>query len=219
MYFNPNKYYMSNQIHCPRCNSTQITANKKGFSAGKAAAGALLTGGMGLLAGTHGSGNIRITCLTCGHKFKPGEGKIKHITEITNDRVEINNGIDIEQLVIHDIKKHGLIFAVKSYKQLTGKDLRESKDRVDEIAKKYNVTPENMNNSGCAGVMVVVALFILCLIAFHSKAQEIESSSFDKFDSLYKAKTKDKSLQSGTVDDIHKNVFFYATRYKDAKKA
>ena len=63
-----------NQIHCPRCNSTQVTANKKGFSGGKAAAGALLTGGIGLLAGTIGSKNIVITCLNCGKEFKPGEG-------------------------------------------------------------------------------------------------------------------------------------------------
>lgn len=65
---------MDNQIHCPKCNSTQITANKKGFSGGKAVAGALLTGGVGLLAGTIGSNKVIITCLACGHHFKPGEG-------------------------------------------------------------------------------------------------------------------------------------------------
>ena len=47
---------MENEIHCPKCGSTQITANKKGFSGKKAVVGALLTGGtLGLLAGTLGT--------------------------------------------------------------------------------------------------------------------------------------------------------------------
>lgn len=61
------------QVHCPKCNSTQITAQKHGFSAGKAVAGAVLTGGVGVLAGLHGSNNIDITCLNCGHKWNPKE--------------------------------------------------------------------------------------------------------------------------------------------------
>ena len=66
---------MDDQIHCPKCGSTQVTANKKGFSGSKAAAGVLLTGGVGLLAGTIGSNKILITCLNCAHQFKPGENK------------------------------------------------------------------------------------------------------------------------------------------------
>lgn len=62
---------MSNEIHCPKCNSTQITAQKHGFSAGKAVAGAVLTGGIGLLAGLHGSSNVDITCLACGKVWNP----------------------------------------------------------------------------------------------------------------------------------------------------
>ncbi len=60
-------------VKCPKCGSDQITANKKGFSGGKAVAGAILTGGVGLLAGLHGSKKIVITCLACGHNFKPGD--------------------------------------------------------------------------------------------------------------------------------------------------
>jgi predicted RNA-binding Zn-ribbon protein involved in translation (DUF1610 family) len=63
---------MTNEILCPKCGSNQITANKKGYSGKKAAAGVLLTGGVGLLAGTIGSHKI-ITCLACGHVFKPGD--------------------------------------------------------------------------------------------------------------------------------------------------
>lgn len=57
----------------PKCDSTQLTSNKKGFSGGKAVARSVLTGGIGLLAETIGSGNVIITCLKCGHKFKAGE--------------------------------------------------------------------------------------------------------------------------------------------------
>lgn len=64
---------MQSEINCPKCGSTQITANKKGFSGGKAVAGAVLTGGIGLLAGTIGSNKIVITCLSCGNQFKPGD--------------------------------------------------------------------------------------------------------------------------------------------------
>lgn len=68
---NPNDH-----IHCPKCNSTQVSANKKGFSGKKAVAGAVLTGGIGLLAGTIGSNKVIITCLNCGNQFKPGAKKI-----------------------------------------------------------------------------------------------------------------------------------------------
>lgn len=65
---------MADQIKCPKCKSTQIHAEKQGFSAGKAVAGAIVAGGIGLAAGGIGSDKIVITCLKCGHQFKPGEG-------------------------------------------------------------------------------------------------------------------------------------------------
>lgn len=50
---------------CPRCGSTSLSANKKGYSFVK---GVLLSP----LGGTIGMNKIKITCLNCGHKFKPG---------------------------------------------------------------------------------------------------------------------------------------------------
>ena len=61
------------KLYCPNCGSSQLTANKKGFGAGKAVTGAILTGGIGLLAGFIGSGNVKVTCLKCGSKWNPGQ--------------------------------------------------------------------------------------------------------------------------------------------------
>lgn len=59
-------------VRCPKCRSTKITAQKQGFGLGKAVIGGVLTGGVGLLAGFLGSGNVKVTCLQCGHAFRPG---------------------------------------------------------------------------------------------------------------------------------------------------
>ena len=60
-------------VSCPKCASTSITAQKKGFGAGKAVLGAAALGGIGVAAGGIGSNKIEITCLNCGHKWKPGK--------------------------------------------------------------------------------------------------------------------------------------------------
>lgn len=57
---------------CPKCGSTSISANKKGFGFGKAVVGAAVAGPVGLVGGTLGSNKMIITCLNCGHKYKPG---------------------------------------------------------------------------------------------------------------------------------------------------
>ena len=54
---------------CPKCQSTAITYNKKGFSAGKALLGAVAFAGVGLLAGFSGSNKIRATCVNCGNSW------------------------------------------------------------------------------------------------------------------------------------------------------
>lgn len=76
----------SNQICCPKCGSNQISAHKKGFSGKKAVAGAVLTGGIGLLAGTIGSNKILITCLNCANQFKPGDRPVQKTTQSSIDK-------------------------------------------------------------------------------------------------------------------------------------
>lgn len=73
-------------INCPKCKSTQFTANKKGFSLGNAITGDLLVGPVRLLGGVIGSNDIVITCLKCGHKWKPGNIR-KLVRSYTQERV------------------------------------------------------------------------------------------------------------------------------------
>ncbi|KRM63364.1 hypothetical protein FC14_GL000651 [Ligilactobacillus agilis DSM 20509] len=64
-----------NRLRCPKCGSTNIQVlgkQKKGFSASKAVGGALLTGGVGTLAGFAGKDGkkVEFVCMSCGRKFK-----------------------------------------------------------------------------------------------------------------------------------------------------
>ncbi len=54
---------------CPRCYSTSITANEKGFGVGKAVVGVGLFGLPGILAGSIGRKKLKVTCLSCGHSW------------------------------------------------------------------------------------------------------------------------------------------------------
>ncbi|MDU5108881.1 MAG: TM2 domain-containing protein [Clostridium sp.] len=61
------------EVCCPRCGSTSLSANKKGWSLGKGIAGAVLINPIGGVAtGMIGKNKIIITCLKCGKQFKPG---------------------------------------------------------------------------------------------------------------------------------------------------
>lgn len=60
-------------LHCFKCGSSQLSANKKGFGLGKAAVGGLLTGEVGLLGGFIGSRKVKITCLRCGYSWTAGK--------------------------------------------------------------------------------------------------------------------------------------------------
>jgi len=60
-------------MKCPICKGTDITAQKAGFGVGKAVAGAVATGGIGLVAGFIGSNRVMVHCLACGHKWNPAK--------------------------------------------------------------------------------------------------------------------------------------------------
>jgi DNA-directed RNA polymerase subunit M/transcription elongation factor TFIIS len=49
--------HLEGVVKCPKCLSTQVSANKKGIT---------------LTTGLIGSQNVYITCLQCGHRWKAG---------------------------------------------------------------------------------------------------------------------------------------------------
>lgn len=63
----------SNVVCCPKCKSTSITANKKGFSLVKGALGVATVGLYGVIAAGHGKNEVVVTCLKCGHQWKTGK--------------------------------------------------------------------------------------------------------------------------------------------------
>lgn len=63
-------YNNSNLIHkCPKCSSSNISVEKKGYSLGKAAVGGLLLGAVGLLGGLIGKNKPINWCSNCGHRW------------------------------------------------------------------------------------------------------------------------------------------------------
>lgn len=66
---------VDNTPHCPKCGSTFISANQKGFGVGKAVIGAAVAGPIGLVAGNAGAKKVFITCLNCGHRWQAGKAK------------------------------------------------------------------------------------------------------------------------------------------------
>ena len=61
---------MKSMAMCPKCGSTSLSGNKKGFGIGKAVVGGFVAGPIGLVAGNIGAKNVQVTCLNCGKKFK-----------------------------------------------------------------------------------------------------------------------------------------------------
>lgn len=59
------------KVKCPKCGSTQIVGTNKGFSVGKAVAGDILLGPIGILGGAIGSKKIKVSCLNCGTQWFP----------------------------------------------------------------------------------------------------------------------------------------------------
>lgn len=82
------------KICCPKCGSTQIDAQSRGFNALKAT-GAGLVGGLffgpvgliagGALGGTADQNQIVLTCLECGHRFRPGQGSAQASDKPSNE--------------------------------------------------------------------------------------------------------------------------------------
>lgn len=135
---------------CPKCHSRELHAEQKGFSGGNALAGAVVAGGIGLLAGTIGSKDVQITCLKCGNKFNTGEAYIG-----SDNQTE-------DEIILNIIRTQGKINAVKYYKRIKNIGLKEAKDYVDKL----NGDTPTPNNGGCASVILLFILLSSALFMF-----------------------------------------------------
>ena len=154
-----------NEIRCPKCKSNQLTANKKGFSGKKAVVGGLLTGGIGLLAGTIGSNKVIITCLSCGNEFKPGEGQTKTNTPVEekekpksgldtlneelDERKRIFASADTMDEALFKILKEGFVRgAVNHYKKTMNVSEEVATEYVEKFIVDNNLT-DKVKRKGC----------------------------------------------------------------------
>lgn len=86
-------------IRCPKCHSTQIHVDKRGFKTGRAIAGGMITGNILVAAAAGGIGmnNIELTCLKCGHKFKAGEAYTTTSVEHDRRMAEFESHVTVER--------------------------------------------------------------------------------------------------------------------------
>lgn len=139
---------------CPHCHSKDLNSDKKGFSGGKALAGAVLTGGIGLLAGTIGYKNIQFTCMRCGKKFKLGEAL--YITD--------KGKAELDKELTEVITTKGSQAAYQFYTKQTGSSIKASIDYVDSFIASNHIRSKK---PGCAAVIfLLVLLTSSLLIAF-----------------------------------------------------
>lgn len=139
---------------CPKCFSKDLHTQHKGFSGGKALTGALLTGGIGLLAGTIGSKDLQISCMKCGNKFKAGEAKIVNLSssnKSVNERVLdlLNQGKQNEAIDLYRIEKG--VDRTTAFKEVLA-----TINSLNPEEKKKLQTNYNSNNGGCASVIILL---------------------------------------------------------------
>lgn len=134
-------------VCCPNCKSGDVEVMKKGFSGGKAVAGVLLTGGIGLLAGTIGSNNVMLACKRCGKKFKSSESLITFSGAVKEE-------VDAE--IVRIAKEKSIIEAVKYYQGRANCSLEQANAYVSS----FNLQEGgNGINPGC-GCVAIIALII-----------------------------------------------------------
>lgn len=141
-------------IACPYCSSKDIQPEKEGYNGLKGAAGYIAVGPLGLLAGTHGSHDIKLHCLSCGKSFD-----IDDVIKIDNRPTITNNYNKYAEIA----RTEGKLVAVKAYKDDHNCDLKEAKEYIDSL----NVSsPQPQNtNKGCMIAIIAISSTIVGLMS------------------------------------------------------
>lgn len=136
---------------CPHCHSKELRSDKKGFSGGKALAGVVLTGGIGVLAGTIGYKNIQFTCMKCGKKFKLGDAL--YITD--------KGKAELDKELTEVITTKGSQAAYQFYMKQTGSSIKASIDYVDSFITSNRIRSKK---PGCAAIILLLVLLTSSLL-------------------------------------------------------
>ncbi len=143
------------EVKCPKCGSNQITANKKGFSTGRAIAGGLLTGNIWVAAAAGGVGmnEIQITCLSCGHVWK-----VKRDTAKQNVIQRTYSSTDTPRSALYkcDCGWRGNLQYGRAFCERCNKQLNDSHIEYD-----YHSSEKKASSSGC-----LFGLLIPLIISF-----------------------------------------------------
>lgn len=140
---------------CPKCKSKELHAEQNGFSGGKALAGALTVGGIGLLAGTIGSKDVNITCLKCGNRFKAGEALI----------VKPKSESDaLDQQIASLLRAGEVVRATKVYQDATHANMTQSLEYINKVAAKEQIDLRKADKGGCASVILLLVLITSAVI-------------------------------------------------------
>lgn len=134
---------------CPKCGSKELHSEHKGFSGGKALVGGVLTGGIGLLAGTIGSKDVLITCLKCGNKFSAGDAKIVVVGGMSDD--------ELEQKAAEFLKEEKAFSAIELYKQERNNKATASEalEFIKKVREKYGI---DAPKGGCMGLLILLLI-------------------------------------------------------------
>lgn len=140
---------------CPKCHSKELHTEHQGFSGGKALVGAAITGGIGILAGTIGSREVRITCIKCGHHFKAGEAIIEK-----RDTAKI----EMEAKIVDFMKQDKLVNALELYRKKTHQDFKSSMDYIHAVANKHNIKIKQ-NKNGLVSASKITLVLTCALVS------------------------------------------------------
>lgn len=154
------------KLRCPKCDSDQLTANKRGYSAGKAVAGVVLSGGIGLLAGLHGKDKIVVYCMACGEDWKPSEYAKKkqkyNRSRKIHQQIEQHklNNKNSEKLI--NLYEAGLIEDATRFVEKNNLS-KLSDENIDDTYNRIKERRQKQQNRKAATILVVAAIFLLLI--------------------------------------------------------
>lgn len=192
----------SDYLACPKCLSKKLHIEKAGFSGKKAFAGAILTGGIGILAGTIGSKNLYINCLSCSNRFKAKDAYLLKVGKSAEA---------LDKKIISEYEKHkNLIGAVNLYHDETGVPLMKSKKYVEDLLKRNDVEIMKPQISSLGFIIIlVVTLFVTFMLLFNdftckNNKGGISSSTPDELETISKINNSNQTPPNLVFGEIYK---------------